>query len=434
MNERIDKIDAKIHAFLTTENVPDAVKTDSTKPLAGKTMGVKGVLSMAGKPSWASSKVLENYMPVYSATVVKKLVEAGAIIAGQTNCDSFAEGASTENSGFGPTRNPWDLSRVPGGSSGGSAAAVVAGEVDFALGTDTGGSIRQPASFCNVVGLKNTYGRCSRYGLMAMGSSFDTPGAFTKSVADMAKVLQVIAGYDPLDATSSKATVPDYSAVLGKGVEGVKIGLPKEYFGDGVSPEVKAAVLAASKELEKQGANLAEVSLPKTELALAVYYILVPSEISSNMGRYTETRFGNSRDLFEAEVKRRIMIGTYALSSGYYDAYYNQALKVRTLIIEDFKKAFASVDLLLGPVSPTTAFKIGEKAADPLSMYLADVLTCPSNVAGVPAISIPAGFDKNNLPIGLQLIAPHFREDLLLQVASTYEKVTDWHNRKPEIK
>lgn len=428
--KRIKEVDGRVKAFLNTENYKE---TSKNSVLGGVPMAVKPVLSTKGKSSSASSKILETYRPPFSATVVQKLLNEGATVLGSVNADAFAFGGSTENSGYGPSHNPWDLARVPGGSSGGSAAAVAAEECIFALGTDTGGSIRQPASFCNVVGLKNTYGRCSRYGLMAMGSSFDTPGVLTKTVEDTAILLKIMAGQDTLDATSSPTPVPDYLAGLRAGVKGLRIGLPKEYFGKGLNPDVKEVIMAAAKLLESQGAILSEVSLPNTELAMAVYYVSMPSEISSNMGRYTGVRFGGERELFEPEVKRRIMIGTYALSSGYYDAYYLKSSQVRTLVINDFKKAFEKVDLLLGPVSPTTAFKIGEKANDPLQMYLADVYTCPINVAGIPAISVPAGFDKQGLPIGLQIIGPHFSEDMLLKAAYTYEQLTDWHKQKPKL-
>jgi aspartyl-tRNA(Asn)/glutamyl-tRNA(Gln) amidotransferase subunit A len=430
--KRIKEVEPKIKAFLTIEKYEENTKWRETA-LGGVPMAVKPVLSTKDKPSSASSRILENYLPPYDATVVRKLREAGAIILGSTNADAFAFGASTENSGFGPSHNPWDLQCVPGGSSGGSAAAVAADECIFALGTDTGGSIRQPASFCNVVGLKNTYGRCSRYGLMAMGSSFDTPGALTKTVEDQAFLLNIMAGHDPLDATSSGLPVPDYVAALGKGVKGLKIGLPKEYFGEGLNSEVGKAVKEAARVLESRGAILSEVSLPSAELAMAVYYVSMPSEISANMSRYTGVRFGGGRELFEPEVKRRIMLGTYALSSGYYEAYYLKSAKVRTLIINEFKEVFGKVDLLLGPVTPTTAFKLGEKANDPLQMYLADIYTCSINVAGVPAISVPCGFDSRNLPIGLQLIGPHFSEDLLLRVAYSYEQATEWHKNKPKL-
>jgi len=431
--KRIEVVDDKVKAFLSTEEYPVSVIGLDQTMFGGIPMGIKPVLSVHGKASNASSKILEGYRPPYTATVVARLLKAGSLLLGFTNADAFAFGASTENSGFGPSHNPWDLLRVPGGSSGGSAAAVAADECIFALGTDTGGSIRQPASFCNVVGLKNTYGCCSRYGLMAMGSSFDTPGALTKTVEDQAILLQIMAGHDPLDATSSNRPAPNYSENLTKGVKGLKIGLPKEYFGEGINPEVSAAVKEAAEKLASLGAIVTEISLPHTKYALAVYYIIVPSEISANMSRYTGTRFGGGRELFEPEVKRRIMIGTHVLSSGYYDAYYKKASQVRTLVIRDFEEVFQKVDLLLGPVSPFTAFKIGEKSSDPLQMYLSDVFTCQINVAGVPAISIPGGFDSQELPIGLQLIGPHFREDLILQVAYAYEQSTEWHKMRPKI-
>ncbi|MGA7193949.1 MAG: Asp-tRNA(Asn)/Glu-tRNA(Gln) amidotransferase subunit GatA, partial [Anaerolineales bacterium] len=380
------------------------------------------------------------------ATSVKRLKEAGAIIIGKTNMDEFAMGSSTENSAYDVTHNPWDRSRVPGGSSGGSAAAVAARYVPAALGTDTGGSVRQPASLCGVTGLKTTYGRVSRYGLVAFGSSLDTVGAFGRTAEDVATIFSVMAGYDEKDATSVNQLVPKIKFDAAA-VHGLKIGVPKEYFITGIQPEVEEKTRAAIETLKNLGAEIHEISLPHTEYALPVYYIIAPAEASANLARYDGIRYGprvdadNLSDVFfktrggkfGAEVARRIMIGTYALSAGYYDAYYGQAQKVRTLIKQDFENAFKDVDVIAAPTAPSTAFKIGEHVNDPLAMYLEDVFTLPANLAGVPGISFNVGFDKNNLPIGMQLIGPHFREDLLLQVTHAYQQVTDWHKQQPPL-
>ena len=446
--EKIEKEDEKIGAFLTL-NKEGAIekaraidrRKDYSKKLAGIPVAIKDVLSTKGIRTTAGSKMLSDYIPPFTATVVKRLEEEGAIIIGKTNCDVFAFGASGENSGFFPTKNPHDLTRVPGGSSSGSAAAVAANECLFALGTDTGGSIRQPASFCGDVGVKPTYGRCSRYGLIAMASSFDCPGPITKTVEDAALVLEVMAGHDPHDATSAKEDVPPFSELLAKTdqefLKSLRIGLPRQYFSDETQKEVKEAVKKAAKDLERLGASVDWVDLPHTEYAIAVYYMIVPSEISANMARYDGIRFGyqskkgkdameitlNSRsEALEEEVKRRIMIGTHALSTGYFDAYYLKAAKVRTLIIEDFKRVFQKVDVLLSPVSPTTAFKLGEKVNDPLKMYLSDIFTVSANVAGIPALSVPYGKDQNNLPIGVQIMGKWFDEATILQVGKILEQ------------
>jgi aspartyl-tRNA(Asn)/glutamyl-tRNA(Gln) amidotransferase subunit A len=450
---KIESSDSKTRAFLhlakesalKQANEADRHRTtDNRQPLLGIPVAIKDVLSVEGLPCTAGSKILEGYIPPFTATSVKKLVEAGAVIIGKTNTDEFAMGSSTENSAYGVTHNPWDLTRVPGGSSGGSAASVAARYVPAALGTDTGGSVRQPASLCGVTGLKTTYGRVSRFGLIAFGSSLDTVGAFGRTAEDVAQIFSVMAGRDAKDATSVDTPVPqinfDVNALRGK-----RIGVPKEYFISGIQPEVEEKTRAAIAQLKSLGAEIREISLPHTEYALPVYYIIAPAEASANLARFDGIRYGPRVDAdnlwdvffktrgqkFGPEVTRRIMIGTYALSAGYYDAYYGQAQKVRTLIKRDFEAAFRNVDLIATPTAPETAFKIGEHVNDPLAMYLEDVFTLPVNLAGVPGISFNCGFDKNNLPVGLQLIAPHFREDLLLQAAHEYQRVTDWHKQKP---
>ena len=420
------------------------------KPLQGIPIAIKDVLMIEGLPCTCGSKILEGFIAPYTATSVKRLKEAGAIIVGKTNMDEFAMGSSTENSAYGVTRNPWDRSRVPGGSSGGSAAAVAAHYVPVALGTDTGGSVRQPASLCGVTGLKTTYGRISRYGLVAFGSSLDTVGAFGRTAEDVALIFSIMAGHDEKDATSVKVPVSSIDLVGATGqspLRGLRIGVPKEYFIAGIQPEVEEETRAAIEMLKNLGAEIREISLPHTEYALPVYYIIAPAEASANLARYDGVRYGpraeadNLWDVyfktrggkFGAEVARRIMIGTYALSAGYYDAYYGQAQKVRTLIKRDFENAFKDVDVIAAPTAPTTAFKIGEHVNDPLAMYLEDVFTLPASLAGVPGISFNVGFDKNNLPVGLQLIGPHFREDLLLRVTHAYQQVTDWHKKQPPL-
>jgi aspartyl-tRNA(Asn)/glutamyl-tRNA(Gln) amidotransferase subunit A len=451
--DQIAKLDSSLHAFLHLDAESALKQADEVdknhqpdKPLSGIPIAIKDVLMIEGLPCTCGSKILEGFIAPYTATSVKRLKEAGAIIIGKTNMDEFAMGSSTENSAYGVTHNPWDVARVPGGSSGGSAAAVAAHDVPVALGTDTGGSIRQPASFCGVTGLKTTYGRISRYGLVAFGSSLDTVGAFGRTAEDVATIFSIMAGYDENDATSVNQPVPQIKFDV-DAVRGLKIGVPKEYFITGIQPEVEEKTRAAIEMLKNLGAEIREISLPHTEYALPVYYIIAPAEASANLARYDGIRYGprseadNLWDVyfktrgqkFGAEVARRIMIGTYALSAGYYDAYYGQAQKVRTLIKRDFENAFKDVDVIAAPTAPTTAFKIGEHVNDPLAMYLEDVFTLPASLAGVPGISFNVGFDKNNLPIGLQLIGPHFREDLLLRVTHAYQQVTDWHRKQPPL-
>jgi aspartyl-tRNA(Asn)/glutamyl-tRNA(Gln) amidotransferase subunit A len=418
-------------------------------PLTGVPAVMKDVLCTAGVRTTCSSRMLENFVPPYDATVINKLKDAGMVMLGKTNMDEFAMGSSTENSAFFTTRNPWDTTRVPGGSSGGSAASVAAGEAVYALGSDTGGSIRQPAGFCSVVGLKPTYGRVSRFGLVAFASSLDQIGPMTQDVTDAALVMNVIAGYDPCDSTSVDCPVPDYTRSLTGDIRGLRIGVPREYFVEGMQPEVAQAVRSAIIKLEGLGAQVDwGVSLPSTPYALAVYYIIAPSEASANLARYDGAKYGFSfaktddmwqvmektREFgFGAEVKRRIMLGTYALSAGYYDAYYLKAQKVRTLIRREFDQAFEKYDALITPTSPTVPFKIGEKANDPLQMYLSDICTLPINIAGVPAISVQAGL-AGGLPIGLQIIARPFAEETIFKVAYAYEQATEWHKKKPVIK
>ena len=457
--DQIAKLDSSLHAFLylAAESVlrqaddadkkrNDDVGAQYIAPLQGIPIAIKDVLMIEGLPCTCGSKILEGFIAPYTATSVKRLKEAGAIIVGKTNMDEFAMGSSTENSAYGVTRNPWDTKRVPGGSSGGSAAAVAARYVPVALGTDTGGSIRQPASLCGVTGLKTTYGRVSRYGLVAFGSSLDTVGAFGRTAEDVATIFSIMAGHDEKDATSINQPVPQIKFDV-DAVRGLKIGVPKEYFITGIQLEVEEKTRAAIEMLKNLGAEIREISLPHTEYALPVYYIIAPAEASANLARYDGIRYGpraeadNLWDVyfktrggkFGAEVARRIMIGTYALSAGYYDAYYGQAQKVRTLIKRDFENAFKDVDVIAAPTAPTTAFKIGEHVNDPLAMYLEDVFTLPASLAGVPGISFNVGFDKNNLPIGLQLIGSHFREDLLLRVTHAYQQVTDWHKKQPPL-
>lgn len=416
--------------------------------LTGIPLAIKDVITVEGVRTTCGSKILENYIPPFQATAVDKLRAAGAVILGKTNTDEFAMGSSTENSAFFTTHNPWDLDRVPGGSSGGSAAAVAADECLAALGTDTGGSVRQPASLCGVVGLKPTYGRVSRYGLIAYGSSLDQIGTLTKDVTDAALLLAAIAGYDPRDSTSMDILVPTYlNLSLNLNLKGLRIGVPKEYFIAGIQPEVEAAVRAAIDVLAGLGAEIKEISLPHTDLALPVYYLIAPAEASANLARYDGIRYGLSvpgdtlwegyrrtrGQGFGPEVKRRIMLGAYALSAGYYDAYYLKAQQVRTLIKQDFAAALREVDVIACPTAPTTAFRIGEKADDPLSMYLADIFTLSLNLAGLPGLSLPCGFDGSGLPIGLQLIAGAFEEETLLRAAFGYEQATEWHMRRPEV-
>jgi len=454
--ERISQIDPEVRAFITltdelalkqAQKADELIASNDASPLAGIPVLLKDIMCTRGIRTTCGSKILENLVPPYDATVVEKLKDCGAIIIGKANMDEFAMGSSTENSAFFPTHNPWDLSRVPGGSSGGSAAAVAAGETAYALGSDTGGSIRQPAGFCSVVGLKPTYGRVSRYGLVAFASSLDQIGPLTQDVTDCALVLNAIAGYDSRDSTSVPYPVPDYTQYLTSDLSGLRLGVPKEYFVEGMQAEVDTAIRAAIKKLEELGASVEwEVSLPSTPYALAVYYIIAPSEASANLARYDGVKYGFSYKSdtmwesmektrqygFGAEVKRRIMLGTYALSAGYYDAYYLKAQKVRTLIRREFDQAFEKCDALITPTSPTVPFKIGEKLDDPVQMYLSDVCTLPINIAGVPGISIPAGFDKG-LPIGMQFIGKPFGEETILKAAYAYEQATDWHKMRAEI-
>ena len=456
--KRIAEIEDKVHACVTitedlalkkAEKVDDYIKTASEiTPLTGIPTLIKDVICTKGIKTTCSSKMLENFVPPYNATVMEKLLAIKAVIVGKTNMDEFAMGSSTEHSAFFPTQNPWDLSRVPGGSSGGSAVAVATDEAIYALGSDTGGSIRQPAGFCNVVGLKPTYGRVSRFGLVAFASSLDQIGPITKDVTDCALVMNAIAGHDPRDSTSIPLPVPDYTRQLVSDIKGLKIGIPREYFVEGMQSEVRAALKAAIDKLHELGAEIDwEASLPHTKYALAAYYILAPSEASANLARYDGVKYGfserNASNVIEAtektrqfgfgpEVKRRIMLGTYALSAGYYDAYYVKAQKVRTLIKQEFEQAFEKYDALVTPTSPTVPFKLGEKLEDPMQMYLSDVCTLPINIAGIPAISIPAGF-ADNLPIGMQIMGKPFSEETLLRIAFAYEQATDWHKREPPL-
>ena len=414
-------------------------------PLLGLPIAVKDVLTVAGMPATAGSRILEGFVPTYNATAVQRLLDAGVVILGKTNTDEFAMGSSTENSAYGVVRNPWDEERVPGGSSGGSAAAVAAGLAPVALGTDTGGSVRQPAALCGLTGLKTTYGRVSRYGLIAFGSSLDTVGVLAHSAQDAAAILGVMAGFDRRDATTLEDAAPKIKLNGKFELKGLKIGVPKEYFVEGLQPEVGQAVRAAIAQLETMGAQASEISLPHTEYALPVYYIIAPAEASANLARFDGVRYGlrvPEEALFDMfthtrgqgfgpEVKRRIMIGTYALSAGYYDAYYGQAQKVRTLIRRDFEQAFEQVDLIAAPATPNSAFRIGAHSGAPLEMYLEDVFTLPANLAGVPGLALPAGFDSQGLPLSLQVIGPHFSEERLLQVGHAYQQTTDWHTITP---
>ena len=449
--DRIDEVEEDVQAYLklTKEKAVEQAKQVDEKlaagediaPLAGIPVALKDNLSTKGIETTCASQILKGYQPPYNATVVEKLAEQDIIMTGKTNMDEFAMGSSTENSGIQDTYNPWDINRVPGGSSGGSAAAVASGEATIALGSDTGGSIRQPAAFCGVVGMKPTYGLVSRYGLVAFASSLDQIGPFAKDVTDCALALNYIAGHDNMDSTSVEKEIPDYTANLDTDISGMKIGVPKEYFGEGIDKEVKEAVWNAIEQLEELGAEYEEVSLPHTDYGLSAYYLIAPAEASSNLARYDGVRYGHRsnqangliemfkktrQEGFGDEVKRRIMLGTYALSSGYYDAYYKKAQKVRTLIKEDFDQAFADYDILISPTTPTTAFEIGDKSNDPLQMYLSDICTIPVNLAGLPALSMPCGLDSNDLPIGLQIIGDHFAEEKILQAAYALEGSVDF--------
>ena len=455
--DRIRQVEPAVHALVTltdelalkqAKRADELLAAGDVNLLTGIPMVIKDNMCTQGITTTCSSRMLENFIPPYNATVVEKLNDCGVVVVGKANMDEFAMGSSTENSALFPTNNPWDLSRVPGGSSGGSAASVAAGECVYALGSDTGGSIRQPAGFCSVTGLKPTYGRVSRYGLVAFASSLDQIGPLTQDVTDCALVLNAIAGYDRRDSTSVPRPVPDYTQCLSGDLRGLKIGVPKEYFVEGMQTEVSEVTRAAIDKLEELGASVEwEVSLPHTRYALAAYYIIAPSEASANLARYDGVKYGfsyqDTTSMWEAmektrqygfgpEVKRRIMLGTYALSAGYYDAWYLKAQKVRTIIRREFDEAFEKYDALVTPTSPTVPFKIGEKVDDPLQMYLSDVCTLPINIAGLPAISIPAGFAQG-LPIGMQVIAKPFAEETILKTAHAFQQATDWHKKKPEI-
>jgi len=456
--EQIQRVDGRIHAFISYDAADAMAQAEAAdkalaagvthreKPLLGIPVGIKDVIAVRDQPLNCGSKILGQFISPYSATVIEKLKAAGAVVFGRLNMDEFAMGSSTENSAFGVTRNPWDLTRTPGGSSGGSAAAVAAGECIASLGSDTGGSIRQPAALCGCIGFKPTYGRVSRYGLTAFASSLDQIGPFAREVRDVATVLGVISGHDPRDSTSVPVPVPDYGAALQNPIKGLKLGLPKEYMIGGLNAEVSAAVQAAVKQFEKLGAEMVEVSLPHTDYAVAVYYIVATAEASANLARFDGIRYGarvdgvDPTDLycktrgagFGAEVKRRIILGAYVLSSGYHDAYYLRAQKVRTLIRRDFLEAFEKVDAIITPTSPTAAFKIGEKTDNPLQMYLSDIFTISCNLAGICGLSLPCGFTASpKLPIGLQLLGKPFGEETILQLAHAYEQSTAWHKELP---
>jgi len=455
--ERIEEVEEKVSAYLTLARdramaqaaaADELIGRGACAPLTGIPLAIKDILCTEGMRTTCGSKILENFIPPYNSTVVKKLRTANAIIVGKTNLDEFGMGSSTEHSAFMLTHNPWDLTRTPGGSSGGSAAAVAADECLGAIGSDTGGSIRQPASHCGVVGLKPTYGRVSRFGLVAFASSLDQVGPLTKDVTDCALLMQEICGHDAMDSTSVPRPAPDYTRALGSGLDGLVAGIPKEYHVEGLDEEVSQALNDAIKVIEGLGATCREVSLPHTGYAVATYYLVAPAEASSNLARYDGVRYGlrdaTSADLmdmyrdtrskgFGPEVQRRIIIGTYALSAGYYEAYYGKASQVRTLIMEDFKQAFQACDVLLAPVAPTPAFKLGEKLDDPLSMYLSDIFTLPPSLAGIPGLSVPCGFSREGLPVGLQILGKHFDEETLMRVGYNFEQATDHHQRKPKL-
>ncbi|HEX4653086.1 MAG TPA: Asp-tRNA(Asn)/Glu-tRNA(Gln) amidotransferase subunit GatA [Candidatus Udaeobacter sp.] len=454
LRARVEEVDQQIGAYLSFDVDAAATQADKANvdlPLGGVPIAIKDIINVTGEPCTCGSKILQGYRAPYDATVIQKLRAVGAIPFGKTNLDEFAMGSSTENSAMKVTRNPWDLSRVPGGSSGGSAAAVAADEAFVALGSDTGGSIRQPAALSGVVGLKPTYGRVSRFGLVGFASSLDQIGPLTKTVRDAALIMNAIAGHDPQDSTSLNEPVPDYTACLGEDLRGIRLGLPKEYIVEGIDPQVKRSVEAAVKHLNSLGAEIVEIALPATEYAIAVYYIVATAEASANLARFDGVRYGyrtedpkdtldlygrTREDGFGPEVKRRIILGTYVLSSGYYDAYYLRAQKVRELIRRDFTKAFEKVDALVSPTSPVSAFKLGERVADPLQMYLADIFTIAANLAGICGISIPCGFAEINgsrLPVGLQLLGKTLDEARILQIAHAYEQSTDWHKARPPL-
>ncbi len=467
--EQIDHMQPALHAFLTLTAETALAQADQAdqrlsrwrkdkqadlSPLCGIPLAVKDVLCVAGVRCTCGSRILENFVPVYNATAIERLLAAGMVILGKTNTDEFAMGSSTENSAYGATRNPWNLAHVPGGSSGGSAAAIAARLAPLALGTDTGGSVRQPAAFCGVTGIKPTYGRVSRYGLVAYGSSLDVIGALGRSASDLLPLFSAMAGYDPLDSTCMNLPVSpvDLEQPVEKLLRGLRIGVPDEYFksggeAGGIQAEVEQAVRQAILLMESHGAIVDPICLPHTEYAVPVYYLIAPAEASANLARYDGVRYGPRQpakamwdvfyktrgECFGAEVKRRIMLGTYALSAGYYQAYYGQAQKVRTLIRRDFEQAFQNVDVIAAPVAPTTAFRFGEHADDPLAMYLEDIFTLPANLAGVPGMTFPVGFDGKGLPIGMQLMGAHFQEAVLFQVAHAYQQITDWHTRAPSL-
>ncbi len=455
MLDRIVALDNDLQSYLTITDelaLEQAAAADQRRalgedgPLLGIPVAIKDIISVQGVPNTAGSKILEGFIPPYDAFVVQKLKEAGAVILGKTNTDEFAMGSSTENSAYVTTRNPWDLDRVPGGSSGGSAAAVSAQMAFAALGTDTGGSVRQPASFCSLVGLRPTYGRISRWGVVAFASSLDQVSMFGRTVADCTALFQATAGYDPRDSTSLDVPVPDFEAALTGDIRGLRVGVPAEYFIEGIDQEVETAVRAAIAKLQELGAKIRPISLPHTRYALPVYYLIAPAEASANLARYDGVRYGprlpgadmidtvkKTRSLFGPEVKRRIMLGTYVLSAGYYDEYYGRALKVRTLIKQDFLNAFEQVDVIACPTSPTTAFKIGERADDPLNMYLADIFTLSVNLSASCGLSVPCGFDSKGLPIGLQLIGNTLQEATILNAAYAYEQATGWYRQVPKL-
>ncbi len=447
----IGKREPDVNAFLHIDGKYALAKADSVNcpdsPLCGIPIAIKDVLMVDGMPATAGSKILEGYMPPFTATAVKKLEDAGMVIVGKTNTDEFAMGSSTENSAYGVTHNPWNLDRVPGGSSGGSAAAVAAGMVPVALGSDTGGSVRQPASYCGISGIKPTYGRISRYGLSAYGSSLDSIGVLARSVEDIIPVFETMVGKDPLDATSIDSPSTPRRLPDAESLKGTRIGVPKEYFVEGTQVEVEGAVRKAIQELKELGAEIIPISLPHTEYAIPAYYILASAEASANLARFDGIRYTQREGadelakvysqtrgkLFGEEVKRRIMLGTYALSAGYYDAFYGQAQKVRTLIRRDFEEAFNQVDAIATPVAPTTAFKIGAHTDNPLAMFLEDIFTLPANAAGIPGLALPVGFDDANMPIGMQLMGAHFSEELLFDIGKIYQQKTNWHKMKPKM-
>ncbi|MBA4393600.1 MAG: Asp-tRNA(Asn)/Glu-tRNA(Gln) amidotransferase GatCAB subunit A [Desulfobacca sp.] len=454
---RIEQVESKVGAYITltpelaikqAHQADIRIAAGQIGPLTGIPMAIKDLISTKGLKTSCASRILENYIPPYDATVITRLGSEGIVLLGKTNMDEFAMGSSTENSALQVTRNPWNPAHIPGGSSGGSAAAVAAGECLAAIGSDTGGSIRQPASHCGVVGMKPTYGRVSRFGLVAYASSLDQIGPLTQDVTDCALLMNILCGHDPKDSTSVPKEVPDYTRALEKGVSGLKIGIPKEYFVAGLDPEVEQAVRKAISNLGDQGAHCLEISLPHTEYAIAVYYIIAMAEASSNLARYDGVKYGlregHEKRLMEMvqqtrskgfgpEVIRRIMLGTYVLSAGYYDAYYIKASKVRTLIHQDFQQVFQTCDVILTPVAPTPAFRLGEKSSDPLQMYLTDIFTISANLAGIPGLSLPCGFSSQGLPIGLQILGNHFEEEKIFQAAQTFEQATDHHLRRPAL-